>query len=76
MKVQETNVIHFTEDNLIKKYKNLRINSIAKHHFSINTIEEHKMLSKSDLVIYTNNKGVSKILTSRYFSTEAKEITN
>ena len=57
MKMQETNVIHFTENNLIERYKNTPIDSIDKYHFNINTIEEHKMLNKSDLVIYTNNKG-------------------
>jgi histidinol phosphatase-like enzyme len=68
MKIQETKVIHFTEDNLIEEHKSLSIDFVQEWHFNINTIQEENMLSKAELVIYTNNKGVSKILVSRYFS--------
>ena len=70
MKIQETKVIYFTENNLIKEHKSLPIDFIQEWHFNINTIQEENMLSKAELVIYTNNKGVSKILVSRYFSIE------
>jgi hypothetical protein len=64
--IKKVEVVYLKHKDLNKRYKDLHINFIETHHFKTNTIEEHKLITKAELIIYINNEGISKVLQSRY----------
>jgi hypothetical protein len=58
--------VYLTDYDLSERYKDLKIRNIRIEHFGYYIIDDLKKIDKADLVIYKNNKGISKVLQSRY----------
>ena len=64
--IEEVIVIYFKNKDIKERYKDLHIDFIQLNHFGYYSIEQEIKITKSELIIYTNAKGVSKVLRSRY----------
>ena len=63
---EEVRVIFFKNKDLQESYKDLHIDLIKINHFGRYSIKDQALIFKTDLVIYTNEQDVSKVLFSRY----------
>ena len=63
---EEVTVIFFKNKDLKERCKDLHIDLIKISDFGYYSIEEQSLMYKTDLIIYTNEYDVSKVLSSRY----------
>ena len=66
LRIEEVRVIYFKNKDLKERYKDLHIDLIQLNHFGYYSIEQQIKITKAELIIYTNAKGISKVLISRY----------
>ena len=63
---EEVRVIFFKNKDLKERCKDLHIDLIKISNFGYYSINDEALIHKTDLIIYTNEKNVSKVLFSRY----------
>tara|TARA_R110000850_G_scaffold252109_1_gene377266 strand:+ start:281 stop:529 length:249 start_codon:yes stop_codon:yes gene_type:complete len=63
---EEVRVIFLKNKDLKERCKDLHIDLIKISDFGYYSIEQLSLIYKTDLIIYTNEYDVSKVLSSRY----------